>query len=66
MRTRVRQSAFDWRVDRLVLGVIWMPVGRWVAPDWWSPFQFDTAAEALHFANVYRARAALSSPTPEL
>ncbi|MDB5531572.1 MAG: hypothetical protein JWR51_4675 [Devosia sp.] len=59
MRTRVRQSSFDWRVDRLVLGFLWVPMGRWIAADWWSPYQFDTASDALHFANVARARASL-------
>ena len=60
MRTRVRQNDLGgWSVDRRALWVFWLPMGRWIHQDWWAPYDFDTAAEAMHFANVARARAAL-------
>jgi hypothetical protein len=60
MQTRVRQrpSTGGWAVDRRVLWLFWLPLGRWIHPDWWSPYDFETAGEALHFANVARAVAA--------
>jgi hypothetical protein len=61
MQTRVRQrlSTGGWAVDRRVLWLLWVPMGRWIHQDWWAPYDFDTAAEAMHFANV--TRAAISS-----
>jgi hypothetical protein len=55
-RTRVRQTSYDWRVDRLVLGFIWLPMGRWIHQDWWCPYQFQSVADALTF------QAALGEP----
>lgn len=58
MRTRVRQNGHGgWAVDRRILGLLWVPFGRWIHQDWWAPYDFDTANEALHFANVARATA---------
>jgi hypothetical protein len=51
-RTRVRQTSYDWRVDRLVLGFIWLPIGRWIHQDWWCPYQFKSAADAEAFQAV--------------
>lgn len=61
MRTRVRQNAAGgWSVDRRVLGLLWFPMGRWIHQDWWAPYDFDTSSEALHFASVTRAHAAIA------
>lgn len=35
--------------DRLALGLFWLPLGRWVHQDWWAPYVFDTAEEAIEF-----------------
>jgi hypothetical protein len=61
MRTRVRQTAYGWAVDRRIFRLFWMPMGRWIHQDWWAPYEFDTAADAMHFANVARANAHLSA-----
>lgn len=61
MQTRVRQNASrGWSVDRRVLGLLWVPIGRWVHQDRWAPYDFDTAADAMHFANVTRAKSAIA------
>ena len=63
MRTRVRQDGSGgWAVDRRIFGFIWFPLGRWIAPDWWAPYDFDTASEAMHFANVARAKHESTKP----
>lgn len=64
MRTRVRQTGYGWAVDHRVLWLFWMPLGRWIHQDWWAPYDFDTASEAMHFANVARARAAALTSEP--
>lgn len=62
MQTRVRQDIDgEWRVDRRFLRLLWVPLGRWIHQDWWAPYVFETASEALHFANVSRARSSIST-----
>jgi hypothetical protein len=47
-----------------VLWLFWLPLGRWIHQDWWAPYDFNTAGEALHFANVARAIAAAEGTQP--
>lgn len=35
--------------DRLALGLLWLPFGRWVHQDWWAPYVFGSAEEAIEF-----------------
>lgn len=53
IETRVRQSRHGWQVDRRWLGLIWLPVGRWIHQDWWAPYVFDSAEKAITFATEY-------------